>query len=205
MCNNHFEGGHDDCGCNSWKAEIGLPVPPITMKALHNDQELQLNLKEYQGKWLILFFYPADFTFVCPTELMELAASYEEFQKENAEIISISTDTIYAHKAWRDMSGSIKKINFPMASDPTGGVCQIFGTYMEEEGISLRGTFLIDPKGILRTIEIHDNSIGRSSAELLRKLRAAIFVEAHGGEVCPASWKPGEKTLKPGMDLVGKI
>ena len=126
-------------------------------------------------------------------------------QKNGAEIMSVSTDTVFAHKAWHDTSAAIKKIKYPMAADPTGKLCKEFGVYIEEEGLSLRGSFIIDPDGILKACEIHDNSIGRSVAEILRKLQAAKFVRENKGLVCPASWRPGEKTLKPGLDLVGKI
>ena len=152
-----------------------------------------------------MIFYPADFTFICPTELEEAAEYYEEFKKLDAEILSISTDTVFAHKAWHDTSPTIKKIKFPMLADPTGKLCKEFGTYIEEEGLSLRGSFIIDPEGLLKTCEIHDNSIGRNTKELLRKVQAARFVRNNKGQVCPVSWEPGKKTLKPGLDLVGKI
>jgi len=166
--------------------------------------EKMIKFEEYKGKWVVLMFYPKDFTFVCPTELEDFANLYEKFKAEGAEVFSVSTDSVYVHKAWHDKSPSIKKIKFPMIADPTGKLSKLFGTYIEEEGISLRGTFIIDPNGILRTIEMHDDGIGRSGAESLRKLQAAKFNREHG-EVCPANWKPGEKTLKPGMDLVGNI
>jgi peroxiredoxin (alkyl hydroperoxide reductase subunit C) len=134
-----------------------------------------------------LFFYPADFTFVCPTELEELAENYEAFQKEGAEIISVSTDTEFTHKAWHDSSEAISKVKFPMAADPTGEMSMALGTYIDDEGLSLRGTFIIDPEGIIKSIEINDNSIGRSASELLRKVQAAKFVAEHNGQVCPAS------------------
>ena len=140
-----------------------------------------------------------------PTELEEAADHYEEFKALGAEIVSVSTDTAFVHKAWHDHSSSIRKINFPMAADPTGTLCREFGTYIEEEGLSLRGSFIIDPDGIVKAYELHDNSIGRSIKELLRKLKAAIHTREHKGEVCPASWEPGKKTLKPGLDIVGKI
>jgi peroxiredoxin (alkyl hydroperoxide reductase subunit C) len=130
---------------------------------------------------------------------------YADFQKEGAEVFSVSTDTVFTHKAWHDQSEAIKKVQFPMIADRTGELCHLFGTYIEEEGNSLRGTFIIDPNGVLKTIEINHNDIGRSGKELLRKLRAAKFVNEHGGQVCPASWEPGDDTLKPGLDLVGKI
>jgi NADH-dependent peroxiredoxin subunit C len=184
---------------------INNTVPTFKAEAFHNNQIKTISLEDYKGKWVIVFFYPADFTFVCPTELSELADHYEEFQKEGAEILSVSTDTVFVHKAWFDNSQTIAKVKFPMLADPTGKISKLFTTYIPEEGLSLRGTFIIDPQGKLKTIEIHDNSIGRSAKELLRKLRAAKFVAENGGEVCPANWQPGEKTLKPGLDLIGKI
>lgn len=198
---------------NSGSISIGQRVSELghghlgTMEfeAFHEEQVKQITLNDYSGKWLVLFFYPADFTFVCPTELKEMAEAYSEFQKLNAEVLSVSTDTVFVHKAWHDESEAIKKITFPMVADPTGKLCKAFGTYISSEGLSLRGSFIIDPDGVLKAYEVHDNSIGRSSAELLRKLQAAQFVREHGSEVCPANWKPGDKTLKPGLDLVGKI
>jgi len=177
----------------------------VPFKAYHEGKEKDLSLDEYEGKWKIFFFYPADFTFVCPTELEELADMYEEFTKEGAEIFSVSTDTVFVHKAWQDNSDAIAKIKFPMVADPTGELCELFGTYIPEEGVSLRGTFIIDPDNVLKSVEINDNSIGRSARELLRKIRAAKFVRENGGKVCPASWEPGSDTLEPGMDLVGKL
>lgn len=187
------------------RAEINKPVPDMGLEAYHNGKIKKVKLSDYNGKWLVLFFYPADFTFVCPTELGELADHYEELQKLGAEVMSVSTDTAFVHKAWHDNSPTIAKIRFPMLADPTGKLCKMFGTYIEEEGLSLRGTFIIDPEGNLKVVEIHDNSIGRSAAELIRKVQAAKFVNEHKGLVCPASWKPGGNTLKPGLDLVGKI
>jgi NADH-dependent peroxiredoxin subunit C len=184
---------------------INEKAPDFTEKAFINGEEKIISLKEYKGKWVVLFFYPADFTFVCPTELSELADHYAELKKLGAEVISVSTDTVFVHKAWHDQSASIKKITFPMLADPTARVCMAYNTYLEEEGLSLRATIIIDPQGFVKTLEMHNNSIGRSAEELVRKIQAAKFVEEHGGEVCPASWKPGAKTLKPGMDLVGKI
>lgn len=185
--------------------KIGQKIPDFTLEAYHQDKIKKIKLSDYKGRWLILLFYPADFTFICPTELAEAAQHYIEFQKLGAEIVSVSTDTVFAHKAWHDESPAIGKIRYPMLADPTGKVCREFGTYIEEEGLSLRGTFIIDPDGVLKTLDIHDNSIGRSTKEILRKLQAAKFVREHKGLVCPASWEPGKKTLKPGLKLVGKI
>jgi peroxiredoxin len=180
-------------------------IAETQFEVFHENKIKKIKLADYAGKWLILFFYPADFTFVCPTELEEVAELYSEFQKLDAEIISVSTDTAFVHKAWFDNSSAIKKIKFPMLADPSGKLCRETGTYIEEEGLSLRGSFIFDPEQNLKALEIHDNSIGRSAQELLRKLQAAIFVRKNKGEVCPANWKPGAKTLKPGLDLVGKI
>lgn len=199
--------GGDSCG-SSLQPIIGQPIANFEADVYHQDTFRKVSLADLKGKWVILFFYPADFTFVCPTELEEMAAHYEEFQKLNAEVLSISTDTKFAHKAWHDSSPAIKKITYPMAGDPAGDLAKYFGVYIEEgedRGLALRGSFLIDPDGILQAYEIHANNIGRSAAELLRKLEAAVFVREHGGEVCPANWKKGDKTLKPGIDLVGKI
>ena len=185
--------------------KIGQKVEDFEVEVYQNEGTKKVKLSNYKGKWVALIFYPADFTFICPTELEEAANMYDEFKALNAEIISVSTDTVFVHKAWHDNSAAIKKITFPMAADPAGKLCREFGTYIDGEGLSLRGSFIIDPDGVLKAYEIHDNSIGRSAKELLRKLQAAKFVREAGGEVCPASWEPGKKTLKPGLDLVGKI
>lgn len=185
--------------------KIGDRIPDFELDAYHNNDIKKLKLSDYKGKWLVVVFYPADFTFVCPTELEELASLYGEFKKAGAEVLSVSCDTVYVHKAWHDVSPAIKKITFPMVADPTGRFSREFGTYIEDKGLPLRGSFIIDPDQKLKAFEINDNSIGRSAGELFRKLQAAIYVKEHGGEVCPANWKPGAKTLKPGLDLVGKI
>ena len=185
--------------------KIGHLAPKFSAEALIDGQIKKISLDDYKGKWTVLFFYPADFTFVCPTELQEMARKYEEFKNAGAEVLSISTDTVFVHKAWKDASATIKEIEFPMVADPSHKICWNYGTLIEEEGLSLRGSFLIDPEGILKAYEIHDNSIGRNADELFRKLQAAKFTYENGGEVCPASWKPGKDTLKPGLDLVGKL
>lgn len=185
--------------------KIGQKIPDFQLEVFHQEKIKRIKLSDYKGKWLLLLFYPADFTFICPTELAEAADYYAEFKKLGAEILSCSTDTVFVHKAWHDNSPAIKKIKFPMIADPTGKLCREFGTYIEEEGVSLRASFIIEPKGILKAYEMHDNSIGRSIKELLRKLQAAKFVSEHPGLVCPASWEPHKKTLKPSLKLVGKI
>src|SRR3989344_7603408 len=184
---------------------IGEKVSDFVMKAYYDGEEKTVKFSDYRGKWLVLIFYPADFTFICPTELEEAADLYDEFKKAGAEVMSVSTDTVFVHKAWHDHSPAIKKVKFPMAADPAGQLCRDMGTYVENEGLSLRATFIADPKGILKAYEMHDNSIGRSIKEILRKLQAAKFTSEHSGLVCPASWEPGDKTLKPGLKLVGKI
>jgi peroxiredoxin len=185
--------------------KVGETIPDFTLKAYHQNEIVDISLNEKKGKWLILFFYPADFTFVCPTELEEMAHLYEQFKKEGAEVMSVSTDTHWVHKAWHDQSEAIKKIQFPMLADPTGALSRAFGVYIDEEGVALRGSFIIDPKGTIQAMEVHADGVGRSAKELLRKFQAAKFVADHGGQVCPASWQPGGDTLQPGLDLVGKI
>ncbi len=184
---------------------INSTVPDFEADVFQGDEIKKVKLSEYKGKWVVLIFYPADFTFVCPTELEDAQSHYEEIKKLGGEILSVSTDTAFVHKAWHDNSPAIGKIQYPMVADPTGNLSRMFGTYIESEGVSLRGTFIIDPDGILKTIEIHDNSIGRSAKELVRKLEAAKFVREHKGNVCPASWEPGKEVLTPGVDLIGKI
>jgi len=185
--------------------KINDKAPEFKTKAFHNGKVETVSLSDYRGKWVVMFFYPADFTFVCPTELGELADNYEKLQGLNCEVLSVSTDTEFVHKAWHDNSPTIKKIKFPMLADPTGKICKDYGTYIDEEGLSLRGTFLIDPEGELKLYELHENSIGRSIKELVRKVKAAQYVESHAGEVCPVNWEEGSSTLKPGMELVGKL
>lgn len=184
---------------------IGQQLPDFEFEVFQDEQVKKMKFSALKGKWQILFFYPADFTFVCPTELEDMAETYNEFKDAGAEIISFSTDTVFVHKAWHDNSEAIKKIKFPMAADPTGKIAKSLGVYIVEEGLALRGSFIVDPDGIIKAYEVHDNNIGRSAKELLRKLQAAKFVRENNGEVCPAKWQPGDKTLKPGLDLVGKI
>jgi len=184
---------------------IGQVIPNLEFEYFQNEQFKKTKLDSFRGKWLVLFFYPADFTFVCPTELSEAQSKYKEFKNLGAEVVSFSTDTVFVHKAWHDNSPVIKSITYPMGADPSGNICRAFGTYIESEGLSLRGTFIIDPDGVLKAMDIHDNSIGRNSDEIIRKLQASIYVRKNKGEVCPASWHPGAKTLKPGVKLVGKI
>ncbi len=184
---------------------INTTIKPFKAQAYHNGKFVELTDASVKGKWAVFFFYPADFTFVCPTELGDLADLYPEFQKIGVECYGVSTDTHFVHKAWADASETIRKIKYPMIGDPTGAISRNFDVMIEEEGLALRGTFVINPKGEIKVCEIHDLGIGRDAAELLRKVKAAQYIEAHPGEVCPAKWKEGDATLKPSLDLVGKI
>jgi len=185
--------------------QIGEKIENFSAEVFHEGKIKKIKFSDYKGKWVVLLFYPADFTFVCPTELEEAADMYAEFKKENAEILSVSTDTAFVHKAWHDNSPAIKKIKYPMIADPSGKICKLFNTYIPEEGLSLRGSFIVSPEGVLKAMDVHDNSIGRNIKEILRKLQASKFVSENQGLVCPASWKPGSKTLKPGLNLIGKL
>jgi peroxiredoxin (alkyl hydroperoxide reductase subunit C) len=184
---------------------INTTVKPFKAQAYKDGKFIEVTEASLKGKWSVVVFYPADFTFVCPTELEDLADHYEEFQKLGVEIYSVSTDTHFAHKAWHDTSPAIGKVKYTMIGDPTGTITRNFDVMIEEEGVALRGTFVIDPEGKIKVIEIHDNGIGRDATELLRKVKAAQYVASHPGEVCPAKWKEGDKTLKPSLDLIGKI
>ena len=184
---------------------INTTIKPFTATAFHHGKFVPVSDADLKGKWSVVVFYPADFTFVCPTELGDLADNYAEFQKIGVEVYSVSTDTHFTHKAWHDTSDTIKKIQYPMIGDPTGTITRNFGVMIEEAGLALRGTFVINPEGQIKVCEIHDLGIGRDASELLRKVKAAQYVASHDGEVCPAKWKEGEATLKPSLDLVGKI
>ncbi len=204
---------HDSLHEYMTSVRVGESIPDYEFQAYHKDDIKTMKFSDFRGKWLIIMFYPADFTFVCPTELEDMAKHYAAIQKINGEVISFSTDTVFVHKAWHDTSDAIKDVEYPMGSDPSGKIADAFGVLVEggdlpflpDEGLALRGTFIVDPTGNLRTIEIHDNSVGRSAKETLRKLQAAQYVETHQGMVCPASWEPGDDTLEPGLGLVGKI
>ena len=184
---------------------INTQVKPFKATAYHNGKFIDVSEDTLKGKWSVFVFYPADFTFVCPTELEDLADRHAEFKKLGVEVYGISTDTHFAHKAWHDTSEAIKKVQYPLIGDPTGALTRNFEVMIEEEGLALRGTFVINPEGQIKLCEIHDNGIGRDAGELLRKVKAAQYVAAHPGEVCPAKWNEGAKTLKPSLDLVGKI
>ena len=183
---------------------IGKKINEFKATAYQNGEFINVTSDSLRGKWSVVVFYPADFTFVCPTELEDLAEHYEKFKAEGCEVYSVSTDTHFVHKAWHDTSERIKKIQFPMVADPTGKISREFEVLVEEEGLALRGSFVINPEGVIVAYEVHDMGIGREASELRRKLQAAKFVAEHG-EVCPAKWQPGKETLKPSIDLVGKL
>lgn len=184
---------------------INTEIKPFKATAFHNGKFVPVSDADLKGKWSVVVFYPADFTFVCPTELGDLADEYSSFQKIGVEVYAVSTDTHFTHKAWHDASDTIKKIQYPMLGDPTGTLTRNFDVMIEEEGLALRGTFVINSEGVIKVCEIHDLGIGRDASELVRKVKAAQYVATHPGEVCPAKWKEGEATLAPSLDLVGKI
>ncbi|MCO5120093.1 MAG: alkyl hydroperoxide reductase subunit C [Burkholderiaceae bacterium] len=184
---------------------INTEIKPFKTQAYQNGKFIEVSDETLKGKWSVVVFYPADFTFVCPTELEDLAENHEEFKKLGVEIYSVSTDTHFSHKAWHDSSDAIGKIRYAMIGDPTGAITRNFDVMREDQGLADRGTFIIDPAGVIQAVEITAEGIGRDAKELLRKVKAAQYVAAHPGEVCPAKWQEGAKTLTPSLDLVGKI
>ncbi|NMG64021.1 alkyl hydroperoxide reductase subunit C [Azoarcus indigens] len=184
---------------------INTEIKPFTATAYHNGKFVDVSDADVKGKWAVFFFYPADFTFVCPTELGDLADNYAEFQKLGVEIYGVSTDTHFTHKAWHDTSDTIRKIQYPLIGDPLWTLSKNFEVLRENQGLANRGTFIVDPNGIVQAVEVTAEGIGRDAQELLRKVKAAQYVASHPGEVCPAKWKEGEATLAPSLDLVGKI
>lgn len=180
-------------------------VLPFNAKAFKDGDFINVSEADLKGKWSVVFFYPADFTFVCPTELEDLADNYDAFQKLGVEIYSVSTDTHFTHMAWHASSPAVGKVRFPMVGDPTGTISRNFGVMIEEEGLAERGTFVVNPEGKVVVVELHNGNIGRDASELLRKVQAAQYVASNPGEVCPAKWRPGQSTLKPSAELVGKI
>jgi peroxiredoxin (alkyl hydroperoxide reductase subunit C) len=184
---------------------IGDQIPDVQIDALHGDLFETIRLRERHGRWLILLFYPADFTFVCPTELAAMEDQHDRLEELEADAISVSTDTVYAHKAWHDSSPLVGRIGFPMGADPTGEISRAFGAYDAQTGLAIRATVLIDPDGIVRAIEQHDDSIGRNPREIVRKLQADAFVHTNGGVACPAAWAPGDAVLTPSPELVGAL
>lgn len=184
---------------------IGKEINEFKVQAYQNGEFKEVTKEDLLGKWNVFFFYPADFTFVCPTELEDLANLYESFQKINCEIYSVSCDTHFVHKAWHDTSKRIQKIQYPMLADPTATLAKDLDVYIESEGVAERGTFILNPEGKVVAYEVIAGNVGRNSDELLRRVQASQFVAEHGDEVCPAKWQPGEETLKPSLDLVGML
>ena len=184
---------------------INTEIKPFKATAYHDGKFVPVTNETLKGKWSVFVFYPADFTFVCPTELGDLADNYAEFKKLGVEIYGVSTDTHFAHKAWNDTSDTINKVRYPLVGDPTATLARNFDVLIEADGLAYRGTFVINPAGLIKIMEVHDNGIGRDAKELLRKVKAAQYVASHPGEVCPAKWTPGAGTLSPSLDLVGKI
>ncbi|BBW95466.1 alkyl hydroperoxide reductase subunit C [Geobacillus sp. FSL W8-0032] len=184
---------------------VGKKVQPFRAQAYHNGEFIEVTEQDFMGKWSIVCFYPADFTFVCPTELEDLQDHYATFKELGVEVYSVSTDTHFTHKAWHDTSPAISKIEYIMIGDPSHQLSRMFDVLDEEQGLAQRGTFLIDPDGVIQAVEINADGIGRKASTLIDKIKAAQYVRNHPGEVCPAKWQEGGETLKPSLDLVGKI
>lgn len=184
---------------------INKKIEEFKVQAYDKGEFREVTDKDLQGKWSVFFFYPADFTFVCPTELEDLANKYDEFKKIGCEIYSVSCDTHFVHKAWHDASDRIKKIQYPMLADPTGKLARMMDVMIEEDGVAERGTFVVNPEGLIVAYEVNAGNVGRNADELFRKVQALQFVHEHGDEVCPAKWQPGAETLKPSLDLVGML
>ncbi|HTN15503.1 MAG TPA: alkyl hydroperoxide reductase subunit C [Sphingomonadaceae bacterium] len=185
---------------------IGSEIKPFNATAFQAGKDFfQVTDADVKGKWSVFFFYPADFTFVCPTELEDMADQYDELTKLGVEVYSVSTDTHFSHKAWHDSSPAIGKIKFPMLGDQLHTISKNFGVLREEQGLADRGTFVVDPDGVIQVMEVTCEGVGRNASELVRKIKAAQYVRSHPGQVCPAKWEEGEETLAPSLDLVGKI
>lgn len=184
---------------------IGKEISEFSVQAFADGEFKQVTKKDVLGKWAIFFFYPADFTFVCPTELADLAERYEDFKEAGCEIYSVSCDSHFVHKAWHDASETIRRIHYPMLADPTGALARDFDVMIEADGMAERGSFIVNPQGKIVAYEVIAGNVGRNADELLRRLKASQFVAEHGDEVCPAKWQPGGETLKPSLDLVGLL
>jgi peroxiredoxin (alkyl hydroperoxide reductase subunit C) len=184
---------------------INTQVQPFKAQAFHNGKFVEVTEESWKGRWSVVIFMPAAFTFNCPTEVEDAADNYAEFQKIGAEVYVVTTDTHFAHKVWHETSPKVGKARFPLIGDPAHVLTNAFGVHIPEEGLALRGTFVINPEGVVKTAEIHDNAIARDVDETLRKLKAAKYVAENDGQVCPAKWKEGAATLAPSLDLVGKI
>ena len=192
-------------GGRNYMSLIGKEINEFKVQSFVNGEFKEVSKEDVLGKWSVFFCYPADFTFVCPTELEDLANKYEEFKNIDCEIYSVSCDTHFVHKAWHDTSKTIQKIQYTMLADPTATLAKDFEVYIEADGLAERGTFIVNPEGKIVAYEVIAGNVGRNADELLRRVQASQFVHEHGDEVCPAKWKPGEETLKPSLDLVGVL
>lgn len=186
-------------------SQIGKEIVDFKVHAFVDNQFKEISKQDVLGKWSVFFFYPADFTFVCPTELLNLNELYDDFKAIGCEVYSVSCDTHYTHKAWHDTSKTIAEIRYPMLADPTHTLSKGFKVHIKDEGVAERGTFIVNPEGKIMAYEVVAGNIGRNAEETLRQVEALQFVAEHGDVACPARWKKGDKTLKPGIDLVGKI
>ena len=184
---------------------INTQVVAFKNEAFHNGKFITVTNETLKGKWNVFIFMPAAFTFNCPTEVEDAADNYAEFQKAGAEVYIVTTDSHFAHKVWHETSPAVGKAKFPLIGDPTHVLSRGFGVHIDEDGMSLRGTFIIDPQGMIKTMEVHSNEIARDVKETLRKLKAAQYTAANPGQVCPAKWNEGAKTIAPSLELVGKI
>ena len=186
-------------------SRINTAVQPFKTEAFHNGKFIEVTEQAFQGQWSVVIFMPAAFTFNCPTEIEDAADHYAEFQQLGAEVYIVTTDTHFAHKVWHETSPAVGKASFPLVGDPTHTLTHMFGVHIPEEGLALRGTFVINPEGVIKTMEVHDNAVARDVQETLRKLKAAQFVANNPGQVCPAKWQQGAATIAPSLELVGKI
>ena len=184
---------------------LNSEVLPFEAQAFHNGNFVSVSDADLKGRWSVVFFYPADFTFVCPTELADLNSHLAEFEKADCRVFSASTDSVYVHKAWADATPTIRDLRYPMIGDRSMALARAFNVLDEHEGVAQRATIILDPEGKVRGFEIIDGSVGRNASEILRRIEALEFVREHGDNVCPANWHPGAKTLKPSLDLVGKL
>ncbi len=184
---------------------INKEISDFSVQALVAGQFRTVTKRDVLGRWAVFFFYPADFSFVCPTELEDLANKYADFHATGCEIYSVSTDTHFVHKAWHDTSERIQKITYPMLADPTHALSRDFEVLIEDNGLAERGSFIVNPQGQIVAYEVSGGNVGRNAEELFRRVQAAQFVAEHGDEVCPANWQPGAETLKPSLDLVGQL
>ena len=207
----HHHGQHHDGGecCCQEAAKVGKPVEDFTLEVYDPAEgffgEVSLEKIKADKKWTVLVFYPADFTFVCPTELADLAARHEELKNLGCEVISVSTDTKFSHMAWRNSEKLLETVRYKMAADPTGKLARYYGVYDETTGLALRGTFVINPDGVLVCAEVNFYNVGRNADELVRKMEANSYLREHPKEACPAKWTPGDKTLTPSEKLVGNV